>query len=74
VDCGDGVEGGELVLLVSLSCNMDAGWVDGRGHTIMYIFQLILQRRGGTKSANRQFQVQFEAVASETALARTLAG
>jgi porphobilinogen deaminase len=40
----------------------------------MYIFQLIDQSKVGTKSARRQFQIQFDAVASETALARTFAG
>lgn len=40
----------------------------------MYIFQLMLQRRGGTAKAKMQFHVQFEAVASDTAFARTFAG
>lgn len=40
----------------------------------MYIFQLIFQSSGGTPNASAIFQVQFDAVASETALARTLAG
>lgn len=41
---------------------------------IMYIFQLILCNNGGTPKARAMFQVQLEAVARETALARTLAG
>ena len=67
------------------------GFRDTRGaaHT-MYIFQLMLQRRGGTAKARIQFQVQFEAcrhqhlhylgsrhdlpVARDTAFARTFAG
>jgi hypothetical protein len=40
----------------------------------MYIFQLIDHSRGGTNNARRQFQIQLDAVASETALARILAG
>ena len=34
--------------------------IRGVAHT-MYIFQLMLQRRGGTAKARMQFQVQFEA-------------
>ena len=41
---------------------------------IMYIFQLMLRRSGGTANARPQFQAQFDAVDSETALARTLFG
>ena len=41
---------------------------------IMYIFQLMFQRSGGTAKARTQFQNQFEAVARETALARILLG
>jgi hypothetical protein len=41
---------------------------------IMYIFQLMLLSRGGTMYARMQFQNQLLAVASETALARTLVG
>jgi hypothetical protein len=41
---------------------------------IIYIFQLMFQRSGGTPNARMQFQSQLEAVARETALARTLAG
>lgn len=44
------------------------------GLLTMYIFQLMLQRRGGTAKARIQFQVQFEAVARDTAFARTFAG
>lgn len=40
----------------------------------MYIFQLMLQRSGGTAKARIQFQVQFAAVARDTAFARTFAG
>lgn len=40
----------------------------------MYIFQLMAQRSGGTAKARAQFQAQLEAVARETALARTLVG
>jgi hypothetical protein len=41
---------------------------------IIYIFQLIFCRSGGTPKASAIFHVQFEAVASDTAFARTLAG
>lgn len=41
---------------------------------IMYIFQLMDHRRGGTAKARMQFQVQLLAVARDTAFARTLAG
>lgn len=37
---------------------------------IIYIRQLMFHIRGGTAKARAQFQPQFEAVASETALAR----
>ena len=40
----------------------------------MYIFQLMDHSKAGTKSASRQFQIQLDVVASETALARTLDG
>ena len=37
---------------------------------IIYIFQLILHNNGGTAKPMAQFHIQFEAVVSETALAR----
>ena len=40
----------------------------------MYIFQLIVLRRGGTAKAKTQFQAQLEAVERDTAMARTLLG
>jgi len=41
---------------------------------IMYIFQLIFQRSGGTAKLRTQFQNQFEAVAIETAVVLILLG
>jgi hypothetical protein len=41
---------------------------------IMYIFQLMLQSRGGTANARIQLKVQLVAVAKLTAFARTFAG
>jgi len=41
---------------------------------IMYIFQLIERRSGGTAKARAQFHAQLEAVERATALARTLCG
>lgn len=41
---------------------------------IMYIFQLMCVSSGGTAKASTQFQNQFDAVDSETALARMRVG
>jgi len=45
-----------------------------RAAKIMYIFQLISHINGGTAKARAQFHAQFDAVASETALARIAEG